>query len=79
MWALDGSGLVGEDASGAALDVGEETTPHPSQTLNLMLFQYLKRNNYPPGYRVLCMNCNFAMGHFGYCPHQKTAGLQTPA
>jgi hypothetical protein len=23
------------------------------------------------GYRVLCMNCNFALGHSGYCPHQR--------
>jgi hypothetical protein len=21
-------------------------------------------------YQVLCMNCNFAKGHFGECPHQ---------
>ena len=21
--------------------------------------------------RVLCMNCNFALGKFGYCPHEK--------
>jgi len=32
---------------------------------------YLERENYPSGYRVLCMNCNFALGHYKYCPHQK--------
>lgn len=34
------------------------------------LYGYLKTHNYPLGYRVLCMNCNFAIGHYGYCPHQ---------
>lgn len=34
-------------------------------------YDYIRRNNFPLGYRVLCMNCNFAIGHFGYCPHQR--------
>lgn len=25
-----------------------------------------------PEYRVLCMNCNFAKGIHGYCPHEKS-------
>lgn len=33
-------------------------------------YQWLKNNNYPPGFRVLCHNCNMALGHYGYCPHQ---------
>lgn len=33
--------------------------------------QWLKRNNFPEGYRVLCFNCNLARGLFGYCPHEK--------
>ena len=33
------------------------------------LYRWLRRENFPPGFRVLCMNCNFALGHFGYCPH----------
>ena len=33
------------------------------------LFAWLKRNGYPEGYRVLCMNCNCAYGFQGYCPH----------
>lgn len=24
-----------------------------------------------PGFRVLCHNCNAALGFYGYCPHQK--------
>jgi len=34
-------------------------------------YLWLINNNFPSGYRVLCMNCNFALGLFGYCPHQK--------
>lgn len=35
------------------------------------VYGWLIRNNFPSGFRVLCFNCNFALGHFGYCPHQK--------
>jgi hypothetical protein len=34
-------------------------------------YEHLRRQNYPEGYRVLCHNCNFAMGIYGYCPHCK--------
>lgn len=33
------------------------------------MYQWLRANNYPEGFRVLCMNCNCAMGLYGYCPH----------
>jgi len=36
-------------------------------------YQWLKQNNYPEGFRVLCHNCNFALGHYGYCPHNVTS------
>lgn len=32
--------------------------------------RWLKNNNYPRGYRVLCSNCNSSLGRFDYCPHQ---------
>jgi len=31
--------------------------------------RWLIKNNFPPGYRVLCFNCNCSLGHCGYCPH----------
>lgn len=34
-------------------------------------FKWLRDNNYPPEYRILCINCNFSMGRFGYCPHER--------
>ncbi len=33
--------------------------------------RWLIANDFPPGFRVLCHNCNQAIGHYGYCPHQK--------
>jgi hypothetical protein len=33
------------------------------------LYQWLKKNNYPSGFRALCMNCNWAAAHGG-CPHE---------
>jgi len=35
------------------------------------LYSWLKKNKYPEGFQVLCMNCNISKGHYGYCPHQK--------
>lgn len=30
---------------------------------------WLRLNGYPEGFRVLCMNCNFSIGKYGFCPH----------
>ncbi len=32
-------------------------------------YQWLINRDFPSGFRVLCMNCNHALGHYGYCPH----------
>lgn len=32
-------------------------------------YRWLKNHEYPDGFRVLCMNCNFSLGKYGYCPH----------
>lgn len=35
------------------------------------LFAYLKRAGYPPGYQVLCFNCNCGRAkRGGVCPHK---------
>lgn len=34
-------------------------------------YTWLRRSGYPEGYRVLCLNCNFSKGVFGYCPHER--------
>lgn len=35
-------------------------------------YSWLRREGYPPGYQVLCWNCNCAVGLYGSCPHQRT-------
>jgi hypothetical protein len=34
------------------------------------IYYWLIKNHFPEGIQVLCMNCNFAKGQFGYCPHE---------
>ena len=38
---------------------------------------WLKRQGFPPGYQILCFNCNFAKWKLGKCPHQKDAGKES--
>lgn len=33
-------------------------------------YHWLKKNNYPEGYQVLCWNCNLAKALYEICPHQ---------
>ena len=33
------------------------------------LYEYLKKNNYPDGYQVLCLSCNFVKEKYDKCPH----------
>jgi len=33
------------------------------------LYRWLKKHNFPEGFRVLCWNCNGSLGMYGYCPH----------
>ena len=46
-------------------------TRHVKNLGNKRIFMWLKKNNYPDGFQVLCMNCNFAKGKIGYCPHER--------
>jgi len=41
------------------------------KNINNKLYNWLKAENFPTGYQVLCMNCNLAKGIYGECPHQK--------
>lgn len=35
-----------------------------------VMYQWLKKHNYPPGFQLLCANCNFAKGNKSICPCQ---------
>lgn len=39
--------------------------------IGVNFYKWLKNNSFPIGYQVLCMNCNFAKGHFKTCPHRR--------
>lgn len=54
--------------------IGGGANKHLSEKGNRLrgkgLYAWLKKNNYPPGFRILCMNCNWAIGKYGTCGHQ---------
>lgn len=39
-------------------------------------YSWLKKNNYPEGFRTLCHNCNQSLGYNGYCPHHRVPSPQ---
>ncbi len=43
---------------------GRQGEPRPNNFI-----QWLIKNKYPPGFQVLCYNCNCAKGFWGQCPH----------
>ena len=38
---------------------------------SMNMFRWLRDNNYPLGFQVLCRNCNLAKAFYGQCPHKK--------
>ena len=36
-----------------------------------VFYNWVIKNNFPRIFRILCMNCNHSLGHYGYCPHSK--------
>lgn len=41
------------------------------RSIRKTLANWIYSNGFPSGFRVLCWNCNSAMGILGSCPHQK--------
>ena len=35
------------------------------------IYHWLRKHNYPNKFRLLCANCNWARGIYGYCPHEQ--------
>ena len=46
---------------------GKKNYPHDPRKGGNKLIAWLKNNNYPTGYEVLCYNCNCARGMYGSC------------
>jgi hypothetical protein len=34
------------------------------------LYRWIRANDFPTNFRLLCHNCNFSICQYGYCPHQ---------
>lgn len=46
----------------------------------IQLYRWLRNHGYPTDrFRLLCMNCNWARGKFGYCPHERVLTQANPA
>ena len=43
---------------------------HRKQLKISSIYTWLRKNNYPEGFQVLCHNCNMAKGFYGKCPHE---------
>lgn len=51
--------------------INNDGAAHRKQMPDRSIAPWLRRNNYPEGFRVLCHNCNMARGIYGYCPHKQ--------
>lgn len=40
-------------------------------TTSLDLYRWLRNNNYPDGFQLLCANCHLAKTYLGICPHKR--------
>ena len=49
---------------------GRINANHPKGLSGGRLYHFLQKNNYPPEYQTLCLNCNAAKGHHKICPHK---------
>lgn len=48
------------------------------QEVGNKICRWIIANDFPGGFRILCHNCNQAIAHYGYCPHEvKTEGIAT--
>lgn len=51
--------------------INNDGAKHREQYNEQQIYREAERQGWPKDrYQVLCMNCNFAKGHFGECPHK---------
>jgi hypothetical protein len=53
--------------------VGGEGQAHKKSVPGRKVYRWLRNNGFPQDgrFQLLCMNCNFAKGMYGQCPHVK--------
>jgi hypothetical protein len=39
------------------------------------MIDWILKSGFPDGFRILCHNCNQAIGYYGECPHSRTLRL----
>lgn len=46
---------------------------YPSKLMTTSLLVWIRKNNFPKGFQILCMNCNWGKGNSkdNKCPHEK--------
>jgi len=44
---------------------------HDKRCLGSDLVNWIIKNDFPPNFQILCMNCNWGKYKFGICPHKK--------
>lgn len=58
--------------------VNNDGANHRKDVERRKLYHWLRDNNFPDGFQVLCMNCNFGKArNNGICPHQTSEGSTT--
>jgi hypothetical protein len=53
-----------------ALDHMDGKGAEHRRQIGTSIYYWTKINGYPPGFQVLCHNCNLAKGFYGICPHE---------
>lgn len=53
--------------------IGGGGSAHRKITKSIGMWGWLIRNDFPPGFQILCWNCNAAKHFAGVCPHQEVA------
>ena len=63
-----------KDMDGLSIDhkYGRKDPKEPKGLSSVALYRYVKKSGYPTTFRVLCLNCNAAIGHHGKCPHEES-------
>lgn len=60
--------------------VNNDGNEHRRTTNRQSIYQILRREGYPPGYQVLCFNCNSGRAlNGGVCPHKQDGRFQCRA
>jgi hypothetical protein len=50
---------------------GSEHRKKINQTSSMTTYRWLRNNNYPHRFQILCWNCNVTKQLYGSCPHVK--------